>query len=262
MANIDQTEFEENILKTLCVLEEKHRETSLEEIYSNFDLSRRKVNIYLKSLQEQGYLQIFPEEEKVRLTERGRIAGLECRHRHEALAQFMQFVGVGEETAAEDACRMEHVVSSETVQKICDFVNYGETFERVIRGTDLSNRYHTGEYSFLMGIYQLEKRCPRRLSKEFFRFSEEVILQVTEGRSSFLLKPLEELKEQFWYMDPEQGWRQAKLENGFLSIPTSVFEYFLQQKNPVMEGSVLVALVRNGKKQTDELTRELNVHIW
>ena len=53
------------------------------------------------------------------------MTGVECGYRHETFAQFLQFVGVGSETAREDACRMEHIVSEETVRQVCSFAVYG-----------------------------------------------------------------------------------------------------------------------------------------
>ena len=40
---------------------------------------------------------------------------------------------------------------------------------------------------FLMGIYQIEKTCPRRFAREFDCFSENIWLHITEDKSSFEL---------------------------------------------------------------------------
>ena len=82
---------------------------------------------------------------------------------------------------------MEHVVSDETVQQICNFVNYGSTFEHALRNTDLRYRYEPGEYSFLMGIYYMEKTCPRRLAGEFKNYKEQIRLHVKKEDSYFEL---------------------------------------------------------------------------
>ena len=82
---------------------------------------------------------------------------------------------------------MEHVVSEETVQQICNFVDYGDTFERILKHSDLRSWYQTGKYMFLMGIYQIEKTCPRRFAREFDCFSENIWLHITEDKSSFEL---------------------------------------------------------------------------
>lgn len=118
------------------------------------------------------------------------MTGAECGYRHETFAQFLQFVGVGSETAREDACRMEHIVSEETVRQVCNFVNYGETFERVLRYTDLSYRYAPGDYVFLMGIYYMEKTYSRRFAREFHDFSQNIRLHVEEEKAGLSLRSI------------------------------------------------------------------------
>ena len=116
-------------------------EITVEELCSRMDMSRREVNFYLKQLKVHGYIirekvtstghQKDGSGSGISLTEFGKITGEEFQYRHEILTQFLQFVGVSDEKAQEDACRMEHVVSEETVQQICNFVDYGDTFERI-----------------------------------------------------------------------------------------------------------------------------------
>lgn len=72
---------------------------------------------------------------------------------------------------------MEHVVSDETVQQICNFVNYGSTFEHALRNTDLRYRYEPREYSFLMGIYYMEKPVQE---------DWPVNLRIIKNRSAFM----------------------------------------------------------------------------
>ena len=133
-------ETEEDMLEELCFLAKKSAQITIPEICGRMEMTRREVLAYLKQLAAQGYVKMEEKNAYVCLTELGRIRGEECRHRHETFTQFLQYVGVGSSTAEEDACRMEHVASEETVQQICNFVNYGSTFERVMRNTDLRYR--------------------------------------------------------------------------------------------------------------------------
>ena len=205
-------------------------------------MSRREVLACLKQLTAQGYVKIEEKNICVCLTELGRIRGEECRHRHETFTQLLEYVGVESRIAEEDACRMEHVVSDETVQQICNFVNYGSTFEHALRNTDLRYRYEPGEYSFLMGIYYKEKTCPRRLAGEFKNYKEQIRLHVKK-RTAILNCSAQHRRKKtvLWYVDPETGWVKAEEENGNPRIPTGVFEYFIRHQDPVVEGTALVA---------------------
>lgn len=211
-------EIEEDMLEHICLIANAGAEITVEELCGRMNMSRREVNFCLKQLKNHGYvvgeketytgLQGKEAESGIFLTELGKITGEEFQYRHEILRQFLQFVGVSEEKAEEDACRMEHVISEETVQQICNFVDYGDTFERILKQSDLRSWYRPGSYQFLMGIYQIEKTYPRRFAREFKRFSENIRLHVTEDESSFeLIKREGEASAQnLWYKDPEQGW--------------------------------------------------------
>ena len=237
-------------------------------------MSRREVNFYLKQLKTHGYvvrekdtytgLQGRRAESGIFLTELGKITGEEFQYRHEILTQFLQFVGVSEEKAKEDACRMEHVISEETVQQICNFVDYGNTFERILKQSDLRSWYRPGRYQFLMGIYQIEKTCPRRFAREFKHFSENICLNVTEDESSFeLIKREGEASSQnLWYKDPEQGWIQAEERMENPRIPSGAFKFLTRCQDSIIEGVALIAFTRKGEKPVDWNSRELDVHIW
>ena len=158
---------------------------------------------------------------------------------------------------------MEHVVSEETVQQICNFVDYGDTFERILKHSDLRSWYQTGKYMFLMGIYQIEKTCPRRFAREFDCFSENIWLHITEDASSFeLIKKEDTSAQNLWYKDPEQGWIQAEEKMGNPWIPSSVFQFSTRCQDPIIEGTALIAFTRKGEKPVDWNSRELDVHIW
>ena len=166
-------EIEEDMLEQICLIANTGIQVTVEELCSRMDMTKREVSFYLKQLNAHGYIireknthtgyQKDGTGSGILLTEFGKITGEEFQYRHEILTQFLQFVGVSDEKAQEDACRMEHVVSEETVQQICNFVDYGDTFERILKHSDLRSWYQTGKYMFLMGIYQIEKIMPKEI---------------------------------------------------------------------------------------------------
>ena len=267
-------EIGEDMLEQICLIANAGAEITVEKLCDRMDMSRREVNFYLKQLKTHGYvvrekdtytgLQGRRAESGIFLTELGKITGEEFQYRHEILTQFLQFVGVSEEKAKEDACRMEHVISEETVQQICNFVDYGDTFERILKQSDLRSWYRPGSYQFLMGIYQIEKTCPRRFAREFKRFSENIWLNVTEDESSFELIKMEgeASSQNLWYKDPEQGWIQAEERMGNPRIPSGAFKFLTRCQDPIIEGVALIAFTRKGEKPVDWNSRELDVHIW
>ncbi|MDR2160435.1 MAG: metal-dependent transcriptional regulator, partial [Treponema sp.] len=81
-------------------------------------VSKPSVLTALKTLEEQGLLE-HERYSNVSLTPQGVIQASEIRDRHDFLTSFLRdTVGVNPETAEKDACKMEHVLSDETLQKL------------------------------------------------------------------------------------------------------------------------------------------------
>lgn len=92
------------------------------DIALELNLAKASVAQALTLLKEQGMIQ----QERygpVELTEKGRRHALVVKHRHEILLGFLvEVLGVDRRTAEKDACLMEHAVSTETVEKLVDFL--------------------------------------------------------------------------------------------------------------------------------------------
>jgi DtxR family Mn-dependent transcriptional regulator len=84
------------------------------DIAARLEVSKPSVLIALKTLEERGLL-----ERTVSLTKKGAVQAAEIRRRHSLLTIFLQtIVEVGKETAEKDACKMDHILSGETLAKI------------------------------------------------------------------------------------------------------------------------------------------------
>lgn len=111
------TPAKENYLKAILELSDSE-ETHSTDIANALGVSRASVSRMMGILKEDGYV----AKEKygaITLTERGRKAAAYVRKRHRLLKSFLADVlGVEDAVATEDACRMEHVISFETVEKL------------------------------------------------------------------------------------------------------------------------------------------------
>ena len=256
-------EMEEDILETLCKWNQKGSPLSYTKVCQHFGISRWTLNMYLKMLCKNHYIKELDETGIIRLTEYGKTVGREYAYRHDSLSQFLQLVGVDRETAETAACRMEHVIGEETVDCICRFVNYGNTFERILRHNTLQNQYAPGIYQFLMGIYQLDHTYPRKLAAEYEAYQPEICLKIGEEGSWFYLKKQEEKDcGVLWYMDEQMGWQQAVADENGQRIPASAFEYIIKPGEAMTEGTVMIAFALDGQNPAAEYCRELEVDIW
>jgi DtxR family Mn-dependent transcriptional regulator len=98
------------------------------DIAVRLDLAKASVTQAVTVLREQGLV----EQERygpVALTEKGRRYALTVSHRHTVLSSFLvEVLGLDRETAEKDACRMEHAVSGETIDRLVAFLIEGGYF--------------------------------------------------------------------------------------------------------------------------------------
>jgi len=91
------------------------------DIASRLGFSKPSVITAMKTLESQGLLE-HERYSTVTLTPRGRVRAAEIRDRHRFLTAFLhEKVGVSRDQAEADACKIEHVISAETLAKLKSF---------------------------------------------------------------------------------------------------------------------------------------------
>jgi DtxR family transcriptional regulator, Mn-dependent transcriptional regulator len=114
------TESLEMYLETIGLLRERDNVARVTDIARELGVSKPSVHAALHELERRGLIEheFYGE---VFLSESGKAAAAEIRRRHELLTAFLRnVVGVGPETAERDACRIEHYLSKETMDKIAE----------------------------------------------------------------------------------------------------------------------------------------------
>ena len=110
-------ESAENYLETILILKKRMGEVRSIDIVNELSYSKPSVSIAMKNLRENGHITVTGEG-YIYLTESGRAIAEMIYERHELLTTWLKKLGVNEQTAAEDACRMEHVISKESFEAI------------------------------------------------------------------------------------------------------------------------------------------------
>ena len=87
------------------------------DIANELEFSKPSVSVAMKNLRENGYIAVDRNNE-ITLTDAGKKIAETIYERHTLLSSWLQALGVSAETAAEDACRMEHVISAESFAAI------------------------------------------------------------------------------------------------------------------------------------------------
>ena len=100
-------------LETILILEKKNGNVRAIDIAHHMQFSRPTVSEQLKRLAADGFLELDANK-RISLTPKGLQIAEETYNRHNSLAEIFIWMGVSEQTAFEDACRIEHYISAET----------------------------------------------------------------------------------------------------------------------------------------------------
>lgn len=107
----------ENYLETILILKSRGLEVRSIDIVREMNLSKPSVSRAMKILKEGGFINIDADG-FITLTENGTEVAERIYERHRVLTDWLIGIGVNEKTAAEDACKLEHVISDESFQAI------------------------------------------------------------------------------------------------------------------------------------------------
>lgn len=110
-------ESAEDYLETILILKERSGQVRSIDIATEMNYSKPSISVAMKKLRENGYIQM-DKDGYITLTNSGYAIAADIYDRHKVLTAFFISLGVNEKTAAEDACRIEHDLSSETYEKI------------------------------------------------------------------------------------------------------------------------------------------------
>lgn len=107
----------ENYLETILILSKKRPVVRSVDIAAELDFKKPSVSVAMKKLRTSGYITVSPEG-YIDLTESGRAIAEQIYERHILLSSWLERLGVDPEVAVQDACKMEHIISSESFEAI------------------------------------------------------------------------------------------------------------------------------------------------
>ncbi|MCI8943994.1 MAG: metal-dependent transcriptional regulator [Oscillospiraceae bacterium] len=110
-------ESAEDYLEAILKLRENHGMVRSIDIVRELGFSKPSISIAMKNLRENGYIQMDGDG-YITLLPPGEEIAQRIYGRHKLLTQIFVQLGVSQETAAADACKVEHDLSEETFEKI------------------------------------------------------------------------------------------------------------------------------------------------
>ena len=111
----------EDYLETILILRERQGVVRSIDIVHELDFSKPSVSVAMKRLRENGYIEMNADG-LITLLPPGEEIAQRIYDRHKLLTQVLTDLGVDPKVAAADACRVEHVLSDESFDKIREHV--------------------------------------------------------------------------------------------------------------------------------------------
>lgn len=112
-------ESAEDYLEAILVLRERQGAVRSIDVVHQLQLTKPSVSVAMKRFRENGYIEMDTDG-FITLLPPGEEIAQRIYGRHKLLTRFLVSLGVSEDTAAADACKMEHDLSDETFEKIKD----------------------------------------------------------------------------------------------------------------------------------------------
>lgn len=114
-------ESAEDYLETILVLKNQTDDVRSIDIVNKMGFSKPSVSVAMKNLRENGYIEVDGKG-YITLTSSGLKIAQNIYERHTLLTRALIELGVSEQTAKEDACRVEHDLSQESFEKIKEHI--------------------------------------------------------------------------------------------------------------------------------------------
>lgn len=105
----------EDYLETILLLHNKKSTVRSIDIVNELGYTKASVSVAMKGLREKGLI-TMDEVNYITLTAEGLVIAERILERHTLISDWLIRLGVSEETAREDACRIEHDISEETFE--------------------------------------------------------------------------------------------------------------------------------------------------
>ena len=110
-------ESAENYLEAILIIKNKKGHVRSIDVATELGFTKPSVSVAMKNFREEGYI-IIDSDGGISLTEKGREIAERVYERHQVIASALIALGVDENTAYEDSCKIEHDISQQTFEKI------------------------------------------------------------------------------------------------------------------------------------------------
>ena len=136
----------EDYVELIYILQKGKQKVHTSDIANAFNINPASVTEMFQKLNDEEYIS-YEKYSGVTLTPKGKQIAIQTKYKHDILKDFLTILGVDENTADEDACRMEHSLTKASFEKLTRFVEFVQHAEGKSRWLDHFMYYDkTGKY--------------------------------------------------------------------------------------------------------------------
>lgn len=122
---MNKLESKEDYLERILMLSKKNGSVRSIDIAHDMGFSKPSVSVAMKKLRELKLINV-DKDGLISLTDEGRLIAERTYERHTVLKAILIHIGVDEQVAEDDACKVEHEISEETFSRIREVYNNGK----------------------------------------------------------------------------------------------------------------------------------------
>ena len=113
-------ESAENYLETILILSKKIGSVRSIDVANEMNFTKASISVAMKRLRGDEYISMDADG-IITLTDKGKEIATRVYERHQTIAKILITLGVREDTAYEDSCKIEHDLSQESFEKIKEY---------------------------------------------------------------------------------------------------------------------------------------------
>lgn len=148
----------EDYVELVYIIQSDKEKVHTNDIASAFNINPASVTEIFQKLSDEGYIN-YEKYTGVTLTSKGKKIALNIKRKHETLRNFLILLGVDEKIADEDACKIEHNVNKQTMEKLRKFVQFAKLEEGCSRWLE-HFRYFDNTGKYIKCTPKDQKKCP------------------------------------------------------------------------------------------------------
>ena len=114
---MQSNESQEMYLETILVLGKEKEHVRSVDVANDLGFKKSSVSVGMKHLREKKYIEV-DEKGYITLTPAGKEIAEMIYERHQFLSEYLMKIGVPEDIAVDDACKIEHVISQESFEAL------------------------------------------------------------------------------------------------------------------------------------------------